>query len=61
MPLEPPSIDGSHDTVAVATLETPVPEVLVRVTTRARSVTWKVLPLEHSPPDLNVLNATFLI
>ena len=61
MPLEPPSIGGSHDTVAVAILPTPVPEVLVRVTIESGSVNREVFPLEHSPPDLNVLNATFLI
>ena len=61
MPLEPPSIGGAHHTVAVATLPTAVLEVLPLPIVTADSMHRELLPLEHSPPDIQVLNATFLI
>ena len=61
MPLEPPSIGGAHHTVAVATLPRAVLEVLPLPIVAADSMHRELLPLEHSPPDIQVLNATFLI
>lgn len=61
MPLEPPSIGGSHHTVAVATLPRAVLEVLPLPVIVSDRTQRELLPLEHSPPDLQVLNVTFLI
>jgi hypothetical protein len=61
MPLEPPSIGGAHHTVAVAILPATALEVLPLPVVVAHSTHWEPLPLDHSPPDLQVLNATFLI
>jgi hypothetical protein len=61
MPLEPPSIGGAHHAAAVAVLPTHAPEVLALAIVTAESMHRELVPLEHSPPDLQVLNSTFLI
>lgn len=61
MPLEPPSIGGSHHAVAIATLPRAVLEVLPLPVIVSDRTQRELLPLEHSPPDLQVLNVTFLI
>jgi hypothetical protein len=60
MPLEPPSISGAHYAVAIAALPTPVPE-LPEPLFAADFMDRGLLPVEHSPPDIQVLNATFLV
>jgi hypothetical protein len=61
MPLEPPSIGGAHHTVSVAALPTPIPELVPEPVIAAEFMDRGLLPVEHSPPDIQVLNATFLI
>jgi|SRR5688500_9659728 hypothetical protein len=61
MPLEPPSMGGAHHAVAVAALPTTVLEVLPLPIVVADSKHRELLPVEHSPPDLHILNVTFLI
>lgn len=60
MPLEPPSISGAHHTL-VAALPTPLPELVPVSLVTADFMDLGLLPVEHSPPDIQVLNATFLI
>ena len=61
MPLEPPSMGGSHQAV-VAVLPTPIPELVAEpLVTAADFRDRGLLPVEHSPPDIQILNSTFLI
>jgi hypothetical protein len=61
MPLEPQGFTSAHAELAAAVL--PVNSFyLLRVLTPARVVICTETPqVEHPPPDLNVLNSTFLI
>ena len=61
MPLEPPSMGDSHQTAVVALLPTPLPELVAEPLVTADFMDRGLLPLEHSPPDIQLLNATFLI
>jgi hypothetical protein len=61
MPLEPPSIGGMHHTLAVVALPTPVPEFASEPPVTLGVMYSEALPLEYSPPDVQVLNSTFLI
>ena len=61
MPLEPPSA-GTHTAVVVPALPTPVLELVAEPVLAADFMVDRgLLPVEHSPPDIQLLNATFLI
>lgn len=62
MPLEPPSMGVSHYVAAVAVLPSPLPELVAEpLFTADFMVDRGLLPVEHSPPDIQLLNGTFLI
>ena len=61
MPLEPPSGGDSHQTAVVALLPTPLPDLVVEPVVTTDFIDRGLLPTEHSPPDIQLLNATFLI
>jgi hypothetical protein len=58
MPLEPAAsahVQADLPPAVTVSIDLPAPELLCSVAVHA------ILPVEHSPPDLQVLNATFLI
>ena len=61
MPLEPPSIGSAHHAVAVAALPIPLLDLVPKPVIAADFMDRGLLPVEHSPPDIQILNATFLI
>jgi hypothetical protein len=60
MPLEPQGFAAAHSELAAALVSSEIPVVPV-LAGSLMTVRHEAAPVEHSPPDLNVLHSTFLI